>query len=413
MTWPIDKDRWVFLLMIGLFVSAPPVAINIFTPAIPAVAADLAVPLTAVQAAVGLFMGGYAIGMGLFGPLSDAFGRRPALIAAALLFVLAAAGIMASGSASLFLLMVALQGFTAGGISVIGRTILRDYYEGPLLAQKMSIALTVLNVIPVVVPSIGALLLAFGGWRLPFTFTLAYAAFLLFSGLFLLQGGSNRPERSAIQPRRVLRSYVRVLADRNAALYSLVNAIAFAAFAIFFATLAPVVILGFQQSPSLAALYIALVSGGAVCGSLVNSRLVKRFPVHGVIWAGAGLAAAAAYFCAAMDAAGAMGLALYIGALVVVCFGTNLIIPNTTSLAIACHPKTVGVAASVLGVIQTAFASLMTSLIVLVHQHTAGSALAVIGTLALVGAGLLLLVRERDAVAAESPGPAEAKTSPP
>jgi DHA1 family bicyclomycin/chloramphenicol resistance-like MFS transporter len=67
-----------FASLIALLTSLVALSIDALLPALPQIAADLAVSDPPdVQLVIGLFLLGNAFGQLLFGPLSDTFGRKP------------------------------------------------------------------------------------------------------------------------------------------------------------------------------------------------------------------------------------------------------------------------------------------------------------------------------------------------
>ncbi len=65
-------------------------AMHILVPVLPLAAEDLAVSPGRIQLAITLYLVGIAGGQLLYGPVSDKFGRRPTLLVALLLYVMAA-----------------------------------------------------------------------------------------------------------------------------------------------------------------------------------------------------------------------------------------------------------------------------------------------------------------------------------
>ena len=74
-------------LLVTLMVASQ-VAIPIFLPSLPAIAADLGTSQALAQMTVSAYLGTFAIAQLVVGPLSDAIGRRTPLIAGLILFTL-------------------------------------------------------------------------------------------------------------------------------------------------------------------------------------------------------------------------------------------------------------------------------------------------------------------------------------
>src|SRR5271166_3759220 len=81
--------RHVPLWMLALFTLSGTLGMHIFVPALPSAAADLRSSPGALQLTISVYIAGLAIGQLVYGPVSDRFGRRPALIGGLLLFTIA------------------------------------------------------------------------------------------------------------------------------------------------------------------------------------------------------------------------------------------------------------------------------------------------------------------------------------
>ena len=69
-----------FLTMIG------PIAIDIFLPAVPAIAQGLNVGIGSIEFSLTAIFAGNALGQIIYGPLSDRFGRKPIIVLALLIY---------------------------------------------------------------------------------------------------------------------------------------------------------------------------------------------------------------------------------------------------------------------------------------------------------------------------------------
>jgi len=84
------------LWLLALFTFSGPVGMHIFVPALPSAARDLHAPAAELQLTVSLYILGLALGQLVYGPLSDRFGRRPALLTGLTIFTAASlAGLFA------------------------------------------------------------------------------------------------------------------------------------------------------------------------------------------------------------------------------------------------------------------------------------------------------------------------------
>ena len=96
-------------------------AMHMFVPALPDAGRDLMSNPSAMQATISLYVLGLALGQLVWGPLSDRWGRRPALLGGLALFTMASLVCMASSGLSLLVCARFVQGFggAAGLLSLI------------------------------------------------------------------------------------------------------------------------------------------------------------------------------------------------------------------------------------------------------------------------------------------------------
>ncbi|MCG7584103.1 multidrug effflux MFS transporter [Photobacterium sp. OFAV2-7] len=168
-------------LMVTLVLFSP-LAIDIYLPALPAMAETFAVDATRVQDTVTWFMFSLGLGQLLAGPLADRFGRRPIALGGVSIYALSAA--MAYWAQTLDLLLVArlLQGFGACATSVAAFAAVRDSFGPERSGRMISYLNGAICFIPALAPLLGSWLTHEFGWRSNFSFM---AGFALVAGAFL------------------------------------------------------------------------------------------------------------------------------------------------------------------------------------------------------------------------------------
>ena len=76
---PQGADYLRVVVILGALTAMGPLAIDMYLPALPAIARDLRRPPALVQVSLAAYFIGIAFGQALYGPLSDRWGRKPAL----------------------------------------------------------------------------------------------------------------------------------------------------------------------------------------------------------------------------------------------------------------------------------------------------------------------------------------------
>ncbi|HXH25709.1 MAG TPA: MFS transporter, partial [Vicinamibacterales bacterium] len=153
-----------------------PLAIDMYLPALPAIARELSTDAASVQASLAVYFIGIAVGQAFYGPLSDRLGRKPALYFGLAVFVAASAGCaLAAGVRSLIAFRF-LQALGGCAPLVVPRAVVRDYFDERGSARMLSILVLVMGLAPILAPLVGGQLLVTLGWRSIFWLLAAYGA---------------------------------------------------------------------------------------------------------------------------------------------------------------------------------------------------------------------------------------------
>lgn len=171
-----------------------PFSIDTPFPAFATMRTDFGVGADAMQLVVSTYLIAFAAMTPFHGPLSDAVGRRPVIVGGLAAYAAASVGCAFATSLPTLLLFRVLQGLSAGGATIIGRTIVRDLFEGPEAQRLMSRIMMIFGLAPAVAPIIGGWLLRVGPWPGIFWFVTGFALFLIVAVLLVIPE-THPPER--------------------------------------------------------------------------------------------------------------------------------------------------------------------------------------------------------------------------
>src|SRR5699024_1017775 len=134
---------WALILLLSLLTALDAMAIDLYLPAFPTVAATFAVDPGRVQQTLSVFLFGLAIGQGLYGPLLDRYGRRlPLLLGMALFCFASVLGALAT-SIEVLLLARFLQALGAAAGLVAPRSVVADLCDVRESARIFSILMQI------------------------------------------------------------------------------------------------------------------------------------------------------------------------------------------------------------------------------------------------------------------------------
>ena len=273
----------------------------------------------------------------MFSHLSDRFGRRPVALAACLVYVVGGIGCTLAPSLATLLVGRFVQGI-GGGARPLGLAIIRDHFTGAAAREKMSYVSALSLLAPLLAPSIGALLMLAGSWRLISLFLTLTGAVSLILNWWRLGESLPAERRIAIAPGIVARNYLSVFRDRRSLPYAV---IAVAMFGVIFGYVSgsPYVMIGaFHLSPLVFGLTFMLNSAGLLVGNLANARLNRRgVAPDRLLAAGLALVVVNTLVLVALAAAGSPGGALALLPFLFACMA-GCAIANTNALQLAIEP---------------------------------------------------------------------------
>src|SRR6266704_594849 len=222
----LRRDQPAMTVLLGALIAVAPLAMDIYLASMPSMTRALSATPEQVQLTLSLYMYGWGATQIFVGPLTDRFGRRPALIAGLVLFVAASAACAASRTIETLIAARVAQAVGVATIAVVPRAVVRDLYTGDRAARMLSLMGVVLGIAPIVAPIIGSHLHLWFGWQANFVFVAAYGAIALVCVVVALPETLKAKNKRAIDPTVVLANYRRLLQSRTYVGYALVAAFA-------------------------------------------------------------------------------------------------------------------------------------------------------------------------------------------
>ncbi|MBY7729521.1 multidrug effflux MFS transporter [Vibrio bathopelagicus] len=203
------------LLLAMMIIATGQVGVSIYLPSLPLIASDLSVTQVDVQLLVTLFLVGFGLSQLFYGPMSDAVGRRPIFLLGQGVYLIGTIVCFAfSDNMTALEVGRLLQGLGAGSASVLGRSVLRDSYDGPQLTKALSYISITASIMPIIAPVFGGWISFHLGWQAVFLFVLLYLLAIFILGYFVL------PEtlpygKSRFEVSQVVKNYGRLLTNRQ------------------------------------------------------------------------------------------------------------------------------------------------------------------------------------------------------
>jgi len=379
--------RPVLVGVLGALSAFGPLSIDMYLPALPAMADDLGAAPSLVQLTLTACLLGLATGQLVGGPVSDARGRRGPLLAGIAVYVVASLACAAAPSVGVLIALRFLQGLAGAFGIVIGRAVVRDLAEGREAAALFAALILVNGVAPIVAPVLGAGILHVTSWRGVFVVLAAIGVVLLAVTASVLGETLPPPQRRPGGLRATLRTFRALLGDARFVGCVLASGLAFASMFAYISGSPFVLQEVYGASPAVFSLLFAANGLGIVLAGRLSQGLsaAGREPVA-LLRGGLVATAAGGVALLASVLAGA-GLAGVLPSLFVAVASIGVIVPNAAALALAGHPSTAGSASGLLGVAQFALGALAAPLVGLAGEDTAVPMALVIAVLGLAALG--------------------------
>jgi DHA1 family bicyclomycin/chloramphenicol resistance-like MFS transporter len=341
-----------FVLVLGLLTGLVAFAIDISLPAIPPMVRDLGTTMSLGQQVVGFFMVGMAVGQLPAGLVSDRIGRMPVLYFGIGLFTLA--GIITSITNDVNVMLAArfVQGLGASAGMVLARAIVRDISSGSQAARLMSIMVMIFTAAPMVAPLLGSYLVTELGWHAPFAAT-ALAGFLIIYGIRSSLRETHTPATHSDIARQLWLSIVEFSTHRQSIFGVLIILVTIVGIMSLVTGSSALVIEIYDYPVKYFGYLFALTGISILIGSAINRRLLIRFDAIQMIGVGAALAGTAGLQLLVMAWLGEASFWWIWSNICLFMCGTAFLLPNATALALDPVPEIAGVAASVIGTIQS------------------------------------------------------------
>lgn len=145
-----------------------PLSLDMYTPAVPHMTEAFGTTAGTVNLTlVGYFLF-FAVGLLVFGPLSDRYGRRPVLLAGVVTYTSASGLCALALDIEMLIAFRVVQALGAGAVSAVAIAVVKDAFKAEKREAILSIVQVMFVVGPVLSPVVGALILQVFDWRMTF-----------------------------------------------------------------------------------------------------------------------------------------------------------------------------------------------------------------------------------------------------
>jgi DHA1 family bicyclomycin/chloramphenicol resistance-like MFS transporter len=368
--------------MLVLITLAGTLAMHIFVPALPIAGEALSADNAQMQLTISLYILGLAIGQLFYGPLSDAVGRRPALMLGMLIY--SVAGIVAWQAQSVETLITArfFQAFGGCAGLALGRAMIRDTAAPDRAVQRLAVLNLVVAIGPAMAPLIGSLLTTTLGWR---TVLLALCLMGVGNLLFVwrLMPETAKPS-GRIDLLNLAHEYRTLIRSPAFIGYAIGGGCVTTAMFAFVASAPFIFVEQLGKPASHVAYYLSLLILSISLGNFITNRTIHRIGLVRLMLSASFLSLAGGISMLTVVLAGWTSVVTLEASMLLFTFGVGMTGPTALTLAVGVNPRVVGSAAGLYGFAQMGIGALCTALAGL-GDDPALAAAVVLATAAVIG----------------------------
>lgn len=348
--------RMPLTVILGMATAIGPFTIDLYLPALNALAEDLRATETAAQLTLVGTVLGLSIGQFAAGVISDITGRRTIFLTAVAVHVLSSVACVLAPTIELVIALRVVMGVSSAGAAVVSIAVVRDRSSGPGMLRIMGVLTSISGIAPLIAPVIGAQLLQLLDWRGIFLSLAGYGLIVLVLAAVALPETLPAPLRASVGPRELFRHAGALFRDRVFVGLCIVNAMNWAALFSHLAATPFVMEEIFGLRPTQYSLLFVLFAVAYVAGVQVGARVGRRVGVRAIVVTGLMLESAGALGTMALSGLGMLWPLVLTSSLVLA--GISMCMPTITTSMLSAHGRSAGVTASMLGGISLAAAGI-------------------------------------------------------
>ncbi|SDW73420.1 multidrug effflux MFS transporter [Roseicitreum antarcticum] len=343
----LDRTTPPHIMTLVLLSGLGALAMNVFLPSLPNMTAYFDTEYRVMQLSVSLYLAMNALLQLFIGPVADRFGRRPVLLGALGIFLVATVGTLLAQDITTFLICRMGQAAVVATL-VLSRAVIRDMVDASRSASMIGYVTMGMAVVPMVAPVFGGMLDAAFGWQASFVLMLV-AGLAIFALTWADLGETFTRSEGGF--RAQVQQYPDLLTSPRFWGYCMTAMLASGAF---FAYLGGAPFVGsqvFGLNPAQLGLYFGAPAVGYAVGNFVSGRYsvrmgINRMALIGTLLCFSGMAALGITF-----ALGAQTPQVFYGFFIFVGLGNGMVLPNATAGMLSVRPHLAGSASGLGGAI--------------------------------------------------------------
>ena len=347
----MNMKKYITLFGILLICTLAQITADLYIPSLIEISEHFGTDLSGGKFTITIFLFAMAFSQLFWGPLSDHYGRKHALVAGLVLALCGSILCLFAASLKILILGRFLQGLGTGACAGIWRAIFRDLYTGPELA-RMGSYFSIFCIFAVAsAPVLGGFLQCKGTWTACFLFLAIYIAAI---AVFVKFGMPETSPSGGVSKKKTLHAYKELLSSRIFMGNALCAFLTYGAMFSWVTLGAPILIKGFGLNPMQFGQLAFFTSASMLVGSLFNARSVRRFGTKRVLFFGWTVILLSGLFLALVTVSGRISPLILVFGVMSFYLGSSFIFANTFAEAFAPFGHIAGTASGLYSFFQVA-----------------------------------------------------------
>jgi DHA1 family bicyclomycin/chloramphenicol resistance-like MFS transporter len=253
---------------------------DLYAPALPSMTEYFQTSESIVNLTLAVFFMFQLVGMMVFGPVSDRYGRKPVLLVGTLSYIVTSIGCVFVQDIWLLILLRAPQAMSVGAVMSMATALVKDCFSGRVRENVLVLLQAIFVLGPIAAPVIGAQLLQFFSWRACFVFLVILGCLAALLTFFFAESlpVESRSEGSFLGSFKGLAT---VAKNRDFMLFMLATTCFIALSFLVYITLAPYIYEGmFGLSPLEYSYFFGATAGLSIIGLLVYKFVERKTTIR-------------------------------------------------------------------------------------------------------------------------------------
>lgn len=266
------KGMIAFVAFMNMIV---PLSLDMYLPAVPHMTRVFDTTETVVNFTLVGFFFFMAVGILIFGPLSDSYGRKPLLILGTAIYMIASGACALSPTIGFMIAARVVQALGAGCMMAIATALIKDCFEPGTRSRVLAVSQAMSVIAPMLAPIIGAWIITLSGWRATFWVLVILSGLCLIVD-FLMVEPLRKEDRSRGSLMAGIKGPLKIAKNKAFSVYLLTVSLITAPYMAYISVCSYIYIDFFQMSETTYSYYFAANSAVAILGPILYLRTEKR-----------------------------------------------------------------------------------------------------------------------------------------